>query len=114
MFVNYVDKEIIKYIQSGPKVDLHCVSVSRKGFQGLTIDNTVTYLIHLVIRENNSPSPAPIQWAIVGSRDVSLFRKNYSPRIQSFIVKKPWIWKSSLSLWITKIYKNGLFILKIV
>ena len=48
-------------IQSGPKVGLHCVSVSRKGFQGLTIDNTVTYLIHLVIRENNSPSPAPIQ-----------------------------------------------------
>ena len=68
------------------------------------------YLIHLVIRENNSPSPAPIQWAIVGSRDVSLFRKKYSPRIQSFIVKKPWFWKSSLSLWITKIFKNGLFI----
>ena len=56
----YRKKSKIK-IQSGPKVGLHCVSVSRKGFQGLTIDNTVTYLIHLVICENNSPSPAPIQ-----------------------------------------------------
>ena len=97
-------------IKSGPKVDLHCVSVSRKGFQGLTIDNTVNFLIHLVIRENNPPSQAQIQWAIVGSRDVSFFLEDYSQCISSFIISKPWIWKRSLRFWMTKMYKNGLFI----
>ncbi len=58
--------------------------MSRKGFQGLTIDNKVTYLIHLVIRENNSSSPAPIQLAI--HEMFRSFVKSTHHAFQAFVV----------------------------
>ena len=45
-------------VQSGPKVGLHCVTVSKKGFQWLTINTAATILIYLVICENISLCPA--------------------------------------------------------
>ena len=49
---------LVQYIQSGPKVGLHCVTVSKKGFQWLTINTAATILIYLVICENISLCPA--------------------------------------------------------
>ena len=57
-------------ILGGPKVDLHCVSVS---ILSLTFDNTATVLIYLVLCENNSPCPALTKSANVGiTRNITL------------------------------------------